>query len=192
MVWNERLKREIPIGWETTEIGDILAKIPGSIRLSTDEYLQYGKFPIIDQTTNVYFAGFTDREDAVVDTFPVVVFGDHSCAVKYVNFEFARGADGTQIMKSKNNRISTECLYFAVLDIRLGKGYARHYSMIKGYPIIVPSQTTAEQFKDIASMLFEKIIKNRFEILKLIKQRDELLPLLMNGQVSVNCDLSPD
>ena len=100
MVWNEKLKREIPEGWNVEEIGTILGKIKGSIRLQTDEYMSNGKYPIIDQTTGVYYAGFTDNEDAVVQESTVVVFGDHSCAVKYVNFPFVRGADGTQILKS--------------------------------------------------------------------------------------------
>lgn len=189
MVWNEELKREIPDGWEVTNIGAILDKVISTPRLSTDGYLSNGAFPIIDQTTDIYYAGFTNNKDAVVNQFPAVVFGDHSCAVKFVNFPFVRGADGTQIMLSKNANISIEYLYFVVKGIKIGKGYARHYSFLKEQPIIVPAQKEAKTFKDMAQVIFEQITRNRIEIISLTKQRDELLPLLMNGQVSLlNCD----
>ena len=184
MVWNERLKREIPQGWEVKTYADILGKVDSTPRLSTDEYLLSGKYPIIDQTTNVYFAGFTDREDAVLFQYPVVVFGDHSCDVKYVNFPFVRGADGTQIMLSKDDRVLAEYLYFAVKGIKIGKGYARHYSFLKGSLLIIPEQAIANMFKEKVATWFISITNNRMENLSLTKQRDELLPLLMNGQVN--------
>ncbi len=128
MVWNEKLKREIPKDWEVTNIGNILGKVISTPRLSTNEYLVDGIYPVIDQTTEVYYAGFTDRKEAVVGQYPAVIFGDHSCAVKYVNFPFVRGADGTQVMLSNNTNISIEYLYFVVKNIKIGKAYARHYS----------------------------------------------------------------
>ena len=190
MVWNEKLKCNIPKIWDVTNIGSILNKVITTPRLCTDEYMPFGRYPIIDQTTDVYYAGFTDREDAVVTQYPAVIFGDHSCAVKYVNFPFVRGADGTQVMLSKNPQISTEYLYLAVKNIRLGKGYARHFSFLKDQPVIIPDRRISQIFAEIAQVLFKQITNNREDILLLTKQRDELLPLLMNGQVSVNSDLS--
>lgn len=190
MVWNKILKREIPKTWGITKIGSILDKVINTSRLNTKEYLPYGKYPIIDQTTDIYYAGFTDREEAVLKQYPAVVFGDHSCTVKYVNTPFVRGADGTQILLSNNTNISVEYLYFVVKDIKISKGYARHFSFLKDQPIIIPSEETSEKFELIVKNIFEKINKNREENLLLTKQRDELLPLLMSGQVLVNSDLS--
>lgn len=185
MVYNEKLKREIPEGWYVSQIENILDKVDSTPRLFTEEYLQEGKYPVIDQTTDVYFIGFTNREDAVLNKYPVVVFGDHSCAVKYVNFPFVRGADGTQIMLSNNTNISIEYLYFAVKNIRLNKGYARHYSFVKDSPIIIPTSNLANKYKNIATNLFKQITQRRFENKFLTHLRDSLLPMLMNGQVTV-------
>ena len=185
MVFNEELKREIPEGWDVQLIGSLLDKVQSTPRLVTDEYLNDGLYPIIDQTTDVYFAGFTNREDAILQQYPAIVFGDHSCAVKYVNFPFARGADGTQIMLSKNENVSIEYMYFYVKDINIGKGYARHYSFVKDYPIIIPSSNPARQFAKIAEELFIKIKQLKFENQNLTHLRDSLLPMLMNGQVTV-------
>lgn len=185
MLYNETLKREIPEGWDVQLIGNLLDKVQSTPRLVTDEYLDDGLYPIIDQTTDVYFAGFTNREDAILQQYPAIVFGDHSCAVKYVNFPFARGADGTQIMLSKNENVSIEYMYFYVKDINIGKGYARHYSFVKDYPIIIPSSNPARQFAKIEEELFTKIKQLKFENQNLTHLRDSLLPMLMNGQVTV-------
>jgi len=190
MVWNEKLKREIPGGWKVTNIGSILDKVFITPRLSTDEYLPSGTYPIIDQATDVYYAGFTEREEAVVNQYPAIVFGDHSCAVKYVNFPFVRGADGTQVILSKDSNIPIEYLYYALKGVKIGKGYARHFSFLKEQPVIVPSEKEVKDFEDTAQTFFEQITRNRKEILSLTKQRDELLPLLMNGQVIVGIERS--
>ena len=192
MVWNDKLKREIPEGWEVSTIGSVLGKVQNTPRLQTCEYETKGKYPIIDQTVSQYYAGFTDREDAVLNQFPAVVFGDHSCSVKYVNFPFVRGADGTQVMISKDDRISEEYLYFATMNVKLREGYARHFSILKESLIVVPPLRESLLFKQLAITLFKRISHNREEITFIATQRDELLPLLMNGQVSVNYHLSDD
>ena len=190
MVWNATLKRNIPDGWKVANIRRVLDKVITTPRVSTAEYLLSGSYPVIDQTSDVYCAGFTERQDAVVNQYPAVVFGDHSCAVKYVNFPFARGADGTQVILSKEKNVSIEYLYYVVKDVKIRKGYARHFSFLKEHPIILPSETEAKKFQGTVQILFEQITRNRKENLSLTKLRDELLPLLMNGQVSVNYDLS--
>lgn len=185
MVYNEKLKREIPEGWEVLIINDILDKVVSTPRLVTDEYQNDGLYPVIDQTTDVYFAGFTNRKDAVSIQYPAIVFGDHSCAVKYVNFPFVRGADGTQIMLSKNENVSVEYLYFYVKNINISKGYARHYSFVKDYPLLIPHITPAKKYNIIVKKLFNRIKQLRFENKELNRLRDSLLPMLMNGQVTV-------
>jgi len=185
MVYNSTLKREIPAGWEVLPISGILDKVISTPRLQTEEYYNEGSFPIIDQTTDVYYAGFTDKEEALSLQYPAVIFGDHSCAVKYVNFPFVRGADGTQVMLSKNKNISTEYLYFYVKGIKVNKGYARHYSFIKDSLIIAPSYSVAKNYKNYAERLFYQITQRRLENNYLTHLRDSLLPMLMNGQVTV-------
>ena len=99
MVWNEKLKSEIPQGWNILPVSDILDKYPTTKRYETKEYLQIGKYPIIDQG-DAYIVGFTNENDNLLTRHPAVLFGDHSTKVKFLDFDFARGADGTQILYS--------------------------------------------------------------------------------------------
>lgn len=192
MVYNERLGRELPQGWSTMPISGILDKYPTTKRYETKEYLSCGKYPIIDQGDS-YIAGFTNEIDHLLTRHPAVLFGDHSTKVKFLDFDFARGADGTQILYSSNKAVSQYYLYLAVSALQIpNPGYSRHFKYLKELPIIIPDLKIANKFKNIVKPLFEEWTKNIFCNIELTKQRNELLPLLMNGQVSVNSDLSDD
>ena len=192
MVWNEKLKREIPQEWNILPISDILDKYPTTKRYETKEYLQIGKYPIIDQG-DAYIVGFTNENDNLLTRHPAVLFGDHSTKVKFLDFDFARGADGTQILYSSNDAVSQYYLYLAVSALQIpNPGYSRHFKYLKELPIVIPSLSIATKFVNIVKPLFEKWTKNIFNNIALTKQRDELLPLLMNGQATVNYHLSDD
>ena len=194
MIWNEKLKHEIPYGWEVAAIGDILDKYPTTKRFDTSEYLNEGLHPIIDQGDS-YIVGFTNETVNVLHKYPAVLFGDHSTRVKFIDFPFGRGADGTQILYSKSSKISQWYLYLFVSSLSIpNPGYSRHFKYLKEMLIIVPSQAVTDEFSKVIEPVFTEWTSQIFEVIQLSKQRDELLPLLMNGQVSVmqpevNCDL---
>ena len=178
--------------WSALLISDILDKYPTTKRYETKEYLSSGRYPIIDQGDS-YIVGFTNEEDNLLTRHPAVLFGDHSTKVKFLDFDFARGADGTQILYSCNNAVSQYYLYLVVSALQIpNPGYSRHFKYLKELPIIIPSVNVANRFAGIVKPLFEEWTKNIFGNIALTKQRDELLPLLMNGQVSLNYHLSND
>ena len=188
MMWNDKLKREIPQGWSTLPISAILDKYPTTKRYETKEYLSQGKYPIIDQG-DTYIVGYTNEDDNLLTRHPAVLFGDHSTKVKFLDFDFARGADGTQILYSSNDAVSQYYLYLAVSTLQIpNPGYSRHFKYLKELPIVIPSLSIAIKFANIAKPLFKKWTNNIFNNIALTKQLDELLPLLMNGQASVNSD----
>ena len=188
MVWNEKLKREIPKGWNSVVIGDILDKYPVTKRYETKEYLPKGKYPIIDQGDS-YIVGFTNERENLLVRHPAVLFGDHSTKVKFLDFDFARGADGTQILYSSIPEVSQYYLYLALKSMSIpNPGYSRHFKYLKEMPIIAPSIDVAIAFSEIVTPLYKQWTNNVFGNIELTKQRDELLPLLMNGQATVNSD----
>ena len=192
MVWNEKLKREIPQYWSTLPISTILDKYPTTKRYETKEYLSQGKYPIIDQG-DTYIVGYTNEDDNLLTRHPAVLFGDHSTKVKFLDFDFARGADGTQILYSSNDAVSQYYLYLAVSTLQIpNPGYSRHFKYLKELPIVIPSLSIAIKFANIVKPIYKKWTNNIFNNIALTKQRNELLPLLMNGQASVNYHLSDD
>jgi type I restriction enzyme S subunit len=186
MIYNPTLKREIPAGWDVAVVADVLGKTPSSNKVLNQEILAEGSIPVIDQSQD-YICGFTDDITALIKpTQPHVVFGDHTRAVKMVNFEYARGADGTQILLSNNSRMPGYLLYQAVSDIDLSNyGYARHFKFLKDSKIILPNEIIAARYHEVVAPWYEKIKEGIFENQHLMQLRDWLLPMLMNGQVTV-------
>ena len=187
MVYNETLKREIPEGWEVKTVGNILDKNKATNKINAKEYLNMGKIPVIDQSTN-FICGFTNDESSLITTKekPAIVFGDHTRILKLINFDFARGADGTQILFSKIENMPQFLLYYSLLKIDLSNyGYARHFKFLKEQNLLIPKKEIAKEFNDLVKSYYVKIYNNLKQNQELSALRDWLLPMLMNGQVSV-------
>lgn len=186
MVWNEQLKREIPKGWEISTIGKTIDKIPNTARIPSSECLRDGSIPVIDQSSD-FIAGYTNNPDSVLKSKSgYIVFGDHTRIVKYIRFPFARGADGTQVLKSNNPCIPEELFYQMIKSIDLSNyGYARHFKFLKDILIVIPEKNISGNFAEITKPIYEKQAKLVFENIELSKIRDWLLPMLMNGQARV-------
>ena len=60
------------------------------------------------------------------------------------------------------------------------------------YHVLTPAKNLSEKYGKLINGIIEKVLSSQMEIIQLTKQRDELLPLLMNGQATVNYHLSVD
>ncbi len=97
-----------------------------------------GRFPIIDQS-QYEIAGWTDDESTLIHpTKPLVIFGDHTCAVKLVDRPFAQGADGIKILQAID-ALDPRFLFHVLRARPLESGgYQRHYSKLKEHQIPLP------------------------------------------------------
>jgi len=95
----------VPEGWRKELIGNVIGKVPRTKQIMASDYKKVGRIPIIDQSRE-FIAGYTNVEEALVDLgLPVIVFGDHTRVLKYIQFPFAKGADGTQLIVSNRENI---------------------------------------------------------------------------------------
>lgn len=186
MVWNDQLKCNIPKGWTADVVGNLLSKVPNTTRIQTGDYLNDGDIPVVDQSTD-FIAGYTNDTGAALSSpTGYIVFGDHTRIVKYVRFSFARGADGTQVLKSNTPRVPDELLYQIIKSIDLSNyGYARHFKFLKDTLAIIPDESVAKRYAEIVIPIYDKQVQLIFENIELAKLRDWLLPMLMNGQAIV-------
>lgn len=104
-----------------------------------------GRFPVIDQGQE-QVAGWTDDESAVIDTpLPLVVFGDHTRAFKFLETPFARGADGTQLLRPKAD-IDPLFFFYACRAIDLpARGYNRHFTVLKEKELSYPPDANEQR-----------------------------------------------
>lgn len=176
----------MPEGWALKKVGDLLERVKAKPKVRKDEYLDEGEFPCVDQGQS-FVGGYTDNPDAIYsDLLPLIVFGDHTRALKYIDFPFARGADGTQICKSNDPRLSQELFYWALVNIDLSNyAYARHFKFLKDQEVFIPDQTLADDFTLFAKDAFKQVKALRRQCHELAKARDLLLPRLMEGRLEI-------
>ena len=110
----------------------------GNIKTLQTEFLEDGEIPVVDQGQRLVAGFVNDRSRVCKAKPPVIVFGDHTRAIKYVDFEFAMGADGTKVLSPKVES-DTKFLYYALAALEVpAAGYSRHYKYLKETEIPVP------------------------------------------------------
>ena len=178
---------EIPESWEVQTFEDCLKKVKSKRGpfIPKRDYQKSGEFPIIDQGA-AFIAGWTNSVESVnSDNLPVVIFGDHTRIFKYVDFPFAIGAQGTQILYPNNDILDAHFFYYVLLGLKVpNKGYNRHYRYLREFSI--PCPPLPEQ-RAIASV-FQAIDEKTTTLEKEVEHLDELfhamLDELMTGQRS--------
>ena len=191
MVWNDKLKREIPEGWEVKTIGTFADVKRGST--ITKAQTVEGDIKVVAAATDYSFLHNEANRSAYVIT--VSASGANA---GFINFwrEPIYASDCSTIQCEKIEE--TLYCYYWILHFQellftqqIGAAQPHVYpEHINKIPIVVPSPDILAKVKNLLVKSNQKQSEISREIESLTKQRDELLPLLMNGQVSVNYHLS--
>ena len=201
MVWNEKLKREIPNGWSVSNIFDemlIQYGFPFSTELFTEEKTNTPVVRIRDILENSVSAYSNEpvEEKYRLEKGDLLIGMDGNFHMNYwtdnVSFLNQRSV---RLRTKENSTISTMqakydiAPYIKAKELRAKGSTVGHLSdkdIKELYVLVCPDMKIRKKFDSILSL----IIENRCEVVNLTKQRDELLPLLMNGQATVNYHLA--
>ncbi len=176
----------LPVGWEVTCVNNLLSKVKTTTKIKKSEIETEGNIPVIDQSKD-FIAGFTNDEKARISSSkPIIIFGDHTRILKLINFDFARGADGTQVIVSNTERMPQYLFFFSLKNIDLSNyHYARHFKFLKKSEIILPNGKVVNDFNEICKIKYDLIYNLQKQNQKLKEARDILLPRLMMGIIEV-------
>ena len=220
MVWNELLKREIPVGWEVKPLGEIIIKLDSGKRPvgGIDKALKSGIPSLgaecIDDLgvfdfSSTSFIDFSYRErmsTGKIGNNDILIYKDGAYVGKTTLFrdnfpyEEAFVNEHVFLIHAQEEHLE-EYLYFSLkqktyfqIMQNLGKAKAAQPGLnredIQSIFLIVPNKEIATDFHKKVELLLAKIFNNAKSIGYLTNLRDTLLPLLMNGQVTLNSCLS--
>lgn len=203
MVWNDKLKREIPQGWSAANIFDELSVqygFPFSTDLFTEEPTNIPVVRIRDILENSVSAYSREEADEKykLQKQDLLIGMDGNFHMNYWNDNVSYLNQRSVRLRAKPN--STVSIlqarydiapYIKAKELRAKGSTVGHLSdkdLKELFVLVSPNADFRNKFDSILA----EIIGNRCEIESLTKQRDELLPLLMNGQAAVNYHLSDD
>lgn len=129
-------------GWEYKKFETCINKVPKAKQVKTNDYNTGTKYPIVSQEDKL-ISGYYDDESMVyhIDS-PVIIFGDHTRVLKYVDFDFVVGADGVKIISPKKELNAKFLLYYLTWYKIPNLGYSRHYKLLKDLDIPIPPKST--------------------------------------------------
>ena len=210
MVWNDSLAREIPEGWNISELNKWL-EIKSGFAFKSDKYVSQGTYKVITiknvqehhlDTINCDFVNeipqglkdwcilsVTDRLISLTGNCGRLCIvteenlllnqrvGLLSCREEYLDYVYLLlSSKEYQIL---SNNLATGAAQANLSPVELCKSMA-----------IVPPKEVLYDFNQYIRPIIENFIQNEIQITTLTKQRNELLPLLMNGQVKVGVERS--
>ena len=206
MIWDEKLNRKIPNGWHCGTLLDIAEYTNGlacqKFRPRADDKLPAIKIKEMHD-------GFSSETEFVRSDIPesVKVYdGDvlfsWSASLEVMLWAYGNGGLNQHIFKvTSKNGYPRSFYYYQLIDYignfkrmaearKTTMGHITQDHLKQSTIALPPSVDIANKLEEKLRPIFDAIVGNSQEIMSLTKQRDELLPLLMNGQVSVNYDLS--
>lgn len=131
--------------WQEKSFDVICHTITPPLKLQSSQYSSSGKFPIVDQSQTL-ICGWTNDSSGLLRNTPYIIFGDHTCVLKYIDFPFIQGADGVKILGS-NKKDNSKFIYQLLLSNPVKQdGYKRHFSDLKEKIFLLPP-TLEEQTK---------------------------------------------
>ena len=213
MVWNDKLKREIPNGWTVKTVGtyancksgyainssDFKAKGIPVIKIGNiqeDYTLNMNGCQYIDNNANKQFYAYQNdvviaMTGATIGKFAIVPYSEKGYFVNQRVGKFELGNNPIEKMPYLINSLKID--YFRNQIFQLASGCAQpniSAEQINNISLLYPLTKYLSEYNMKCKWMYEQMVNCRYQIDMLTKLRDELLPLLMNGQATVNYHLS--
>ncbi|ENM3861771.1 restriction endonuclease subunit S [Vibrio cholerae] len=209
MVYDPTLKRDVPDEWEVTTVGKIAkTELGGTPSTAVDEYwndadipwlssAETASFPVTTSEQKITQAGIDNSAATLLPKGTVIISIVRYIRPSILGIDSATNQSVVGIRECKRLKSSFIYPYFCsevprLMGLRTGAQQPHiNKGVIEKSPIVIPSDKALTDYYKVADPIFEKIMNLAFQNQELMQLRDWLLPMLMNGQVTVNQSTEP-
>ena len=130
-------------------------------QIKQSEIKKEGKYPVVSQSQSLIEGYSNDYDKVFRPNSSCVIFGDHSKTIKYIDFPFIVGADGTKVIQPKSMLNSKYLYYHLIYNVAQIKstGYTRNFKYLKKLKLYIPPLEEQEKIVKKIEELFELIDK---------------------------------
>jgi len=160
--------------WKLEKFDNIfLKKSYKNYQINKSKYLSNGLYPVIDQGKEK-IVGYSNDFDKTINASEnnIIVFGDHTREIKFIDFDCIIGADGTQLLRTKGN-FDLKFFYYQLLNKKIpNMGYARHFKFLKKINFSYPLLSEQQKIASFLTLIDKKIelVTKKLENLKAYKK----------------------
>lgn len=209
MVYDQTLKRDVPDEWEVTTVGKIAkTELGGTPSTAVDEYWNYADIPWLSSAETALFPITTSEQkitQAGLDNSAATLLLKGTVVISIVRYirpsilgiDAATNQSVVGIRECKRLKSSFIYPYFCsevprLMGLRTGAQQPHiNKGVIENSPIVIPSDRVLTDYYKVADPIFDKIMNLAFQNQELMQMRNWLLPMLMNGQVTVKPSTEP-
>lgn len=178
--------------WEMVNLEDLLVNVQSkTIKIKKQECEASGSRPVISQECG-YNIGYSSLNNGFITRvdLPLIIFGDHSLEVKYIDEEFFIGADGVKLLKPDAQKCLPKYLYYILKDDSFaafiknsmsGEFYSRHWSYAKQFTFPLPPLTEQQKLVDQLDNI-QKSIKSAQDLIESLKSEGGGISLLFGSE----------
>ena len=202
MVWNDKLKIEIPCGWEYNQLKSVCNLYLGGTPDTTNQsywngsinWLNSGEIsqlPVVSSELRITEEGLHNSSTKLMKkgTSVVSITGNIRASILAIDTCANQSVVGIE----ETSQIKHPYLYPYLCNqldyyTAMSTGNCQKHinkGMLEETLLLIPPKAILDRFYEISLPIYEKITENALESTKLSDLRDWLLPMLMNGQVTI-------
>lgn len=164
--------------WKEYALGDLLQyEQPTAYIVSSTDYSDSYKTPVLTAGKS-FILGYTNEEQGIYDTLPVIIFDDFTTASQYVNFKFKVKSSAMKILSANAELVLPKFIFYRMqiinFDASTHKRYwIQHYSKIKvKIPPLATQECIVSRIEELFSQLDASVneLKTAKERLKVYRQ----------------------
>ena len=174
----------VPSEWTEAAFSDLFRRRNGKAnQIQTNEYKDFGPVPVVDQGQKEIIA-YSDKTESAfrVPEGGLIVFGDHTRIVKFVDFDFLVGADGTQLLAARAPHVPRFLYYLLDFHEVPEAGYSRHLKFLLEASFRVPGPEEQRCIAEVLSNTDELIVSLERLIAKKREIKQGAMQQLLTGR----------